>query len=141
MHLPAADEWEFLQAGGKDVRFDETYAFKFENTLFDKSLKVQVFDQNDDEMLGEYTINLGFLEDPDFKETVSCLFKSSLQCLYFILASKELTFFTMYYTEKDYVHDRKQWQAGGPLCSGLLAQGWTGRCYHQMPRSSGHDLQ
>ena len=73
MHLPAADEWEFLQAGGKDVRFDETYAFKFENTLFDKSLKVQVFDQNDDEMLGEYTINLGFLEDPDFKETVSCL--------------------------------------------------------------------
>ena len=65
-----------MQAGGKDVSFDETYAFKFKNTLFDKSLKVQVFDKDkfqNDEMLGEYTINLGFLEDPDRKESVSCL--------------------------------------------------------------------
>jgi hypothetical protein len=37
---------------------------------------VQVFDKDkfqNDEMLGEYTINLGFLEDPDRKESVSCL--------------------------------------------------------------------
>jgi len=73
VHLPAAHEWEFLQAGGEDVDFDETDAFKSDKT--EKTLKVQVWDKDQpgdfvpgnprDDLLGEYVVDLSFLDAPD----------------------------------------------------------------------------